>query len=53
MDIQCIAGFSVITKRPVASAPLYRETLGLPLEQYETTGYHFMDAGYPDAITGK
>ena len=43
MEIKCIAGFSVITKQPDASASLYRETLGLPLERYERTGYHFMD----------
>src|SRR5262245_2354358 len=43
MEIKCIAGFSVITKQPNASASLYREMLGLPLERYEMTGYHFMD----------
>jgi hypothetical protein len=43
MEIKCIAGFSVITKQPNASASLYREILGLPLERYEMTGYYFMD----------
>lgn len=43
MDIKCIAGFSVITRQANASASLYREMLGLPLERYEGTGYHFMD----------
>ena len=41
MDIQCVAGFSVITKQPKASASLYREVLGLPLERYEMTDYRF------------
>ncbi len=31
MDIQCIAGFAVITPQPQASAALYRDALGLPL----------------------
>jgi catechol 2,3-dioxygenase-like lactoylglutathione lyase family enzyme len=48
MEIKCIAGFSVITKQPNASASLYRGMLGLPLERYEGTGYHFMD-GFPGA----
>jgi len=43
IEIKFIAGFAVITKQPDASASLYRETLGLPLERYEMTGYHFMD----------
>ncbi len=43
MEIKSISGFSVITKQPDASASLYRQALGLPLERYENTGYHFMD----------
>ena len=46
MDIKSISGFSVITKQADASAALYQETLGLPLERYETTDYRFMD-GFP------
>jgi catechol 2,3-dioxygenase-like lactoylglutathione lyase family enzyme len=41
MDIQCVAGFSVITKQPDASASLYRDALGLPLERQED--YLFVD----------
>lgn len=44
MEIKCISGFAVITKRPDASASLYQETLGLPLERYdEFPDYRFMD----------
>lgn len=46
MDIQCIAGFAVITKQPDASASLYQDTLGLPLERQED--YRFM-GGFPGA----
>ena len=31
MEIKCVAGFSVITKQPAASASLYKEALALPL----------------------
>ena len=41
MDIKCIAGFAAITKQPDASASLYQETLGLPLESQDD--YRFMD----------
>ena len=41
MEIKCIAGFSVITKHPDASASLYRETLRLPLERQDD--YLFVD----------
>ena len=43
MEIKFISGFAVITKQPDASASLYQETLGLPLERFEMTGYRFMD----------
>ncbi|MBO9716273.1 MAG: hypothetical protein J7507_05555 [Pseudoxanthomonas sp.] len=33
----------MITRQPDASASLYLGMLGLPLERYENTGYHFMD----------
>jgi catechol 2,3-dioxygenase-like lactoylglutathione lyase family enzyme len=33
MKIECIAGFATITKEPAASASLYKDTLGLPLER--------------------
>jgi len=35
MEIQSIAGFAVITKQPAASASLYQEKLGLPLERQD------------------
>lgn len=41
MDIKCIAGFAAITKQLDASALLYQETLGLPLERQDD--YRFMD----------
>ncbi|RMH93807.1 glyoxalase [Lysobacter pythonis] len=41
MEIECIAGFAVITKQPSASVALYRERLGLPLAGQED--YLFMD----------
>jgi catechol 2,3-dioxygenase-like lactoylglutathione lyase family enzyme len=41
MDVKCIAGFSAITKDPAASASLYQDALGLPLEAMDD--YHFMD----------
>jgi hypothetical protein len=41
MDIKCIAGFAAITKQPDASALLYQEALGLPLEKQDD--YRFMD----------
>jgi catechol 2,3-dioxygenase-like lactoylglutathione lyase family enzyme len=34
MEIEFIAGFATITKDPEASAELYRDTLGLPLERH-------------------
>lgn len=41
MEIKCIAGFASITKDPIASASLYQDALGLPLE---TMGdYRFTD----------
>ncbi|MDR1996409.1 VOC family protein [Azonexus sp.] len=48
MEIKFISGFAVITKQPEASAALYREILGLPLERYEMTDYRFMD-NFPGA----
>ena len=41
MDIKCIAGFASITKDPAASASLYQDVLGLPLEKMDD--YRFMD----------
>jgi catechol 2,3-dioxygenase-like lactoylglutathione lyase family enzyme len=41
MEIKCIASFAVITKQPDASASLYQEALGLPLERQD--GYLFVD----------
>lgn len=41
MEIECIAGFAVITKDPAASAALYKDTLGLPLETQKD--YMFTD----------
>ena len=41
MDIKCIAGFATITKKPAASAALYKDILGLPLECQEN--YLFVD----------
>ncbi|TBU93286.1 VOC family protein [Stutzerimonas kirkiae] len=41
MDIKCIAGFATITRAPAESAALYRDTLGLPLQQQDD--YLFMD----------
>lgn len=41
MKIERIAGFSVITKESEASASLYQEALGLPLQAMED--YRFMD----------
>ena len=35
MKIECIAGFATITSDPAASAALYLDTLGLPLERRE------------------
>jgi catechol 2,3-dioxygenase-like lactoylglutathione lyase family enzyme len=35
MKIVCIAGFAPITRDPVASGRLYRDTLGLPLKAME------------------
>ena len=35
MKIECIAGFATITKDPAASASLYRDLLGLPLEKQD------------------
>ena len=32
MNIQSIAGYAVITKDPAASASLYKDALGLPLQ---------------------
>ncbi|CAG9268628.1 VOC family protein [Paraburkholderia unamae] len=44
MEIKCIAGFAVITKQPDASASLYQEKLGLPLERFDASpDYRFMD----------
>ncbi|RAR52266.1 catechol 2,3-dioxygenase-like lactoylglutathione lyase family enzyme [Paraburkholderia unamae] len=44
MEITCIAGFAVITKQPDASASLYQEKLGLPLERFDASpDYRFMD----------
>jgi len=41
MEIKCIAGFASITKDPAASASLYQDALGLPLEKMDD--YRFMD----------
>lgn len=41
MKIECIAGFAVITRNPSASASLYQDSLGLPLERQDD--YRFMD----------
>ncbi len=41
MKIECIAGFASITKEAPASASLYRDVLGLPLEQ--EGDYLYMD----------
>ena len=41
MDVKCIAGFATITKDPAASASLYKDALGLPLEAMDD--YRFMD----------
>jgi|SRR5690554_2973939 len=41
MEIKCIAGFASITKDPAASASLYQNALGLPLEEMDD--YRFMD----------
>ena len=41
MDIKCISGFASITKDPAASASLYQDALGLPLEAMDE--YRFMD----------
>ena len=41
MEIKCIASFAVITKQPDASASLYQEALGLPLERQDD--YLFVD----------
>ncbi len=41
MDIKSIAGFASITKDPDASAQLYEDMLGLPLEKLDD--YRFMD----------
>jgi len=41
MEIVCIAGFAAITKDPIKSRALYRDTLGLPLKSQEE--YLFVD----------
>ncbi|MDR5893860.1 VOC family protein [Halomonas mongoliensis] len=41
MEIKCISGFASITKDPAASASLYQDALGLPLEAMDE--YRFMD----------
>lgn len=41
MEIQSVAGFAAITKDPDASAVLYRDLLGLPLERIDD--YRYMD----------
>ena len=41
MKIESIAGFACITREPAASAALYRDALGLPLQQMED--YLFLD----------
>jgi catechol 2,3-dioxygenase-like lactoylglutathione lyase family enzyme len=41
MKIESIAGFACITKLPAASAALYRDALGLPLQQQGD--YLFLD----------
>lgn len=41
MKIECIAGFAAITRNPSASASLYQDALGLPLERQDD--YRFMD----------
>ncbi|MCG8392027.1 MAG: VOC family protein [Pseudomonadales bacterium] len=41
MEIKCVAGFASITKDPAASASLYQDALGLPLEKMGD--YRFMD----------
>lgn len=46
MEIKCIAGFASITKEPAASASLYQNALGLPLEMMGD--YRFMD-NFPGA----
>lgn len=46
MEIKCIAGFAAITKNPDASASLYQDAFGLPLERQGD--YLFMDK-YPGA----
>ena len=46
MDIHCIAGFATISKDPTASASLYEDVLGLPLEKMDD--YRFMD-NFPGA----
>ena len=44
MEIKCISGFSVITRQPAASASLYKEALGLPLERLDDyPDYLFVD----------
>ena len=44
MEIKCISGFSVITKQPDASASLYQEALGLPLQRHDDhRDYRFVD----------
>ncbi|MCP1726583.1 catechol 2,3-dioxygenase-like lactoylglutathione lyase family enzyme [Natronospira proteinivora] len=46
MDIKFIAGFASITKDPAASASLFQDALGLPLEKMDD--YRFMD-NFPGA----
>ena len=41
MEIKCISGFASITKDPAASASLYQDALGLPLEAMDE--YRYMD----------
>ena len=49
MEIKCVAGFAVITKQPAASASLYKEALGLPLERFDDhPDYLFVD-NFPGA----
>ncbi len=47
MEIKCISGFASITKDPAASASLYEDALGLPLEKMDD--YRFMDKFPPGA----
>ena len=49
MEIKCIAGFSVITKQPAASASLYQETFGLPLERLDDHPDYLFADKFPGA----